>query len=326
MVRQHQTLRAFATGSFATLLHAMARDPAMLWYLDGVSNHAGGINENFGRECLELFTLGRDAPYTQGDVVAMSRACSGWVFNWPGRPRLGRVPAPPFESVLVRARHDAGAKTLLGRTGELDLDAALDVVLARPETGRFVASKLFRELVGLEPAPATIEPIAAEFARDYEILPLVRAIVSTPEFLSDAAVRSRVRSPVERLVTLLQATGTPATAGTLTRRRLARGGGRGSGALLALRSLGYVPFNPPNVGGYPKGARLLGPHQLVHGFDLLAAVGEADVALLPTDAAGTFARFGAFDVSARSRRVVDAARTPGARLALAFGAPEVVLA
>ena len=137
-------------------------------------------------------------------------------------------------------------------------------------------------------------------------------------------MRARVRTPVEKLIALLQATGTPAAAGTITKRQLKRGGGA-AGALLGLRALGYIPFNPPNVGGYPKGTRLLGPHQLVHAFDLLSAAAGP-----PPEASGDaieplFARLGVFDVSDTTRAVVEREQNPARRFALAFASPEIVL-
>jgi uncharacterized protein (DUF1800 family) len=165
--------------------------------------------------------------------------------------------------------------------------------------------------------------IGARFGADYEIMSLVRAIVDDPAFLSDAAIRSRVRTPVEKLVTLLQATDSPASAGRTSLRQLKRGGG--VGPLAALRSLGYMPFNPPNVGGFPKGDRLLGPHQLVHAFDLLAATDGPPPEARERAVEPLFARLGVFDISARSRAVVLAETDPGRRFALAFGSPEVVL-
>ncbi|MGZ8763562.1 MAG: DUF1800 domain-containing protein [Acidimicrobiia bacterium] len=324
MYRQHLTLREHATGNFATLLKAIVRDPAMLIYLDGISNRVDNVNENFGRECLELFTLGKDTGYTQEDVVAMSRASTGWLVKIPVRARLSRLPGSPYDAVFVPQLHDPASVTLLGTTGGFDLDGALDVVLARPETAQFVAGKLYRELTGLDADTDTVERLGAQFAADYEILGLVRAIASEPAFLSDASVRARVRTPVEKLVTVLQATGTPANAGQATRRQLKQGTG-GAGGLVALRALGYVPFNPPNVGGYPKGSRLLGPHQLIHAFDLLGAVGGP-----PPEAAGPgieplFARLGVFDISDSTRRAVRAEADSARRFALAFGSPEVVL-
>ncbi len=175
MYQQHLTLRQHATGNFAELLRAVAKDPAMLLYLDGITNAATERNENFGRECLELFTMGRDGGYTQDDVVAASRAFTGWVTVIPGRPVLSRL-GTPWSAVFLPRRHDTGTKTLLGTTGALDMDAALGVILDHPATGEFVVTKLYRELVGLEPDDATVASLAKSFRHDYEILPLVTAI------------------------------------------------------------------------------------------------------------------------------------------------------
>ena len=312
MYQQHLTLRQHATGNFADLLKAVAKDPAMLLYLDGITNAAAERNENFGRECLELFTMGRDGGYTQDDVVAASRAFTGWVVAIPGRPFLEQLGAT-WSAVFLSRRHDAAPKTLLGATGPFDMDGALDVILDHPATSRFVATKLYRELVGLEPDEDTVDSLARSFRRDYEILPLVTAIVHGDAFTSDAAVRAKYRSPVEKLVGIVQAAGTPAAASTRA---------KDAGAALALRAMGYLPFAPPNVGGFPKGARLLGPSNLVHTFDLVQAVSGAPRVKSVDD---LFARFGVFDVSDTTRAVVERERDPNRRFVLAATSPEFTL-
>ncbi len=119
MRQQHATIRANATGSFADRLHAIAKDPAILIFLDGITNTAGTINENFGRECLELFTVGRDAGYTQDDVVAASRSFSGWVVNVAGTAASNRLTVlgiAPWAAGFIpgRRRH----RGVLHRAGE----------------------------------------------------------------------------------------------------------------------------------------------------------------------------------------------------------------
>jgi uncharacterized protein (DUF1800 family) len=318
MYQQHLTVRQHATGNFEELLRAMARDPAMLIYLDGVSNRAKQVNENFGRECLELFTLGIGGGYTQEDVVEASRAFSGWVVSIPGR-RSARGATPSWSSYFVPNRHDAGKKTLLGATGAFDLDGALDVILDQPATGRFIAARLYTELVGIEPDDETAARLGDQFALDYAILPLVEAIVAEPAFTADATIRSKARTPVEKLVGLaLAIPGSTLDLGRVTGRRRASGATVGAG----LRAVGFIPFVPPNVGGFLDGESLLGPHQLVHTFDLLAAVDAAPDAALTADVNALFARFGIFDVSKRSRDVVTRERDPGRRLALVFTSPE----
>ncbi len=322
MYQQHLTIRGHATGSFAELLHAVARDPAMLLYLDGGSNQRRQVNENFGRECLELFTLGIGGGYTQADVVEASRAFTGWVVNVPGR-RLRLSDGPPWSSSFVPARHDAGEKTILGTTGPLDLDGVLDVILEQPATGRFVAAKLYRELIGVEPDDKTAARLGDAFARDYAILPLVEAIVAEPAFTADSAVRAKARTPVEKLVGLVQAVPDAALdLGRVTKAPQAAAATVGE----ALRAVGFIPFVPPNVGGFLDGESLLGPHQLVHTFDLLAAVDAAPDSALTDDVDALFARFGLFDVSERSRNVVTGERDPGRRVALVFTSPEYAAA
>jgi uncharacterized protein (DUF1800 family) len=320
MLRQHLTLRAHATGSFADLLHAMARDPAMLIYLDGITNTARDRNENFGRECLELFTMGRDGGYTQDDVVAAARSFTGWVVAIPGRAAYARLGAAPWAPVFVASRHDTAMKTLLGKTEAFDLDTALDVVLGHPATSRFVAAKLYRELVGLDPDDRTVARLAAGFAKDWSIRGLAEAIAADPHFTGDAAVRAKVRTPVEKLVAILQATASGPVKGVPLGPLAARARvGATAGVAQALRTTSYLPFLPPNVGGYAKGTRLLGPATLVHSFDLVqAATGTGRVGRVGE----LMDRLGLVDVSDRTRSALTAEHDPLRRLALAVGSPE----
>jgi uncharacterized protein (DUF1800 family) len=321
MWQQHLTLRQHATGNYGELLHTISRDPAMLLYLDGITNAAQERNENFGRECLELFTMGRDGGYTQNDVVEASRAFTGWVVKIPGRPFARALRGDPWSAVFLPQRHDAGTKALLGKTGAYDLDGALDVILGDPSTARFVTAKLYRELMGLDPSPATVDRLAKKFRRDYEIMPLVESIVRDDSFISDEAVRTKFRTPVEKLVGIAQATGVDVQLG----RAAPRGARRGNVSAVgnALRTMSFLPFLPPNVGGYPKGARLLGPHSLVHTFDLLQAVASPSTRNESVD--DLFARFGIHDVSDQSRSVVARERDEATRLALVVSSPEYTL-
>ncbi len=302
----HSTIRRLATGSFADLLRAVAKDGAMLVYLDGIRNSARQSNENFAREVMELHTLGRDH-YTQLDVVAASRAFTGWRVRNPYVPATERsAPSgtPEFGSYFLAPRHDGGGKTLLGVTGPLDLDRALDVILSQPATAGFVATKMYRAFVGLEPDEATGADLAATFRRDWSITSLVHAIVERPAFRSDAAVRTIARSPVEKLTGLAQATGT-------TRVNM-------QSALTTLRTLGYLPFFAPNPAGYPKGSALIGPQQLVQAFDLSNAVDG----VVSENARDTLARFGIFDADAATQAAMNKAATGRMRTLLALGTPE----
>lgn len=308
MWTQHLTLRRHARGSFADLLHAIATDPAMLFYLDGTQNQVGALNENFGREVMELYTLGIGA-YTQEDVVAAARSFSGWVVAVPREGRPFRIEAEPWASVFIPIRHDAGEKTLLGRTGNHDAGDAIDILLDHPLTAETVAAKLYRHLTGLNPSGMLVVSLANTFRADYSIMALVEAIVADQGFLSADAIRSKVRTPLEKTVGLMQ--------GFPVHDRAAQW------AAQVLDTAQYIPFQPPNPAGFPDGPRLLDPYRLVHGFDVAGVVDPRSLGSPTTDA--LFARLGIHDLSPTSRAVVDGRSEPLERLALAVNSPEFAL-
>lgn len=306
-IQHHHLLRQHATGNFAELLHAVAVDPAMLRYLDTVQSSAESPNENFAREVMELHTLG-SGNYTEQDIVELARAMTGWIVASPLRRTVGFAPvddAEPWSSVFVPFRWDPGMKTVLGTTAAFDMQSGIDLLLDQPQTARFISAKLYRELVGLDPGDDTVEALAAVFRADYEIMPLVEAIVAMPAFTSDAAVDAKVRSPLEKLAGLVDAFDT-----SLER-----------SAIPLLEQVGYLPFTAPNPSGYATGLSLLGPYQYVHVFDLATAVVNPP-SLSPVD---TFARLGVYDASQTSLDVLAGTDHPISRLALAIASPEYAL-
>jgi len=311
MFKQHITVRNDATGNFRDLLYNIATDAAMLLYLDGAQNTRDAINENFGREVMELFTMGR-GNYSEADVIAASRAFSGWVV--PRGRKARERGLDPWIPIFVPFRHDDGTKTLLGTTGALDTADAVDIILGQEATARFIGSKLYREIVGLTPDNAATERVAAAFRKNYEIMDLVQAIVSDPMFVSETAIQSKVRTPIERAVGIAQAFG--------YRTDSAQGNGQGNSIVRALERLGYLPFNPPNVAGYPKGQRLLGPFSLVHGFDLASLIPRDLEALSGAELTD---RLGLFDITQETRTVLDSTADPALRALLAINAPEFIV-
>ncbi|MEX3629989.1 MAG: DUF1800 domain-containing protein [Burkholderia sp.] len=229
MAVQHRLLRGAALGNFGGMLHAVAKDPAMLQYLDGASNRKGRPNENFAREVMELFTLG-EGHYTQHDVAEAARALTGWGLD-----------PDTIETVWHPNLHDEGVKTVLGVSGPLDTDGVLDVLLEQPETASFVAAKLWREFISDTPEPAELEGIAARF-RDsgYEIRALLVALLSSDAFWSDRVRGLHVKSPVEFVV------------GNL--RLFEIDYGDAAQFVPVVRGLGENLFAPPNVKGWPGGA------------------------------------------------------------------------
>ena len=244
MYRQNALLRREALGNFAMLLHEVAKDPAMLVYLDNAGSRKQAPNENFAREVMELFTLG-EGRYGERDVKEAARAFTGWSLD-----------RETGEFTYRRAWHDFGEKTVLGRTGNLDGDDVLDALLARPEAGQFIAAKLWREFVSPTPDAAEVARWGKVF-RDarYEVKPLLRAILLSDAFWSAGARGALTKSPVDLVV------------GTLHTFSIAPFDLRP--AVFACAALGQNPFAPPNVKGWPGGdawinsTTLLGRKQFV---------------------------------------------------------------
>jgi len=230
MWRQHQLLRKNALGNFRQLLHGIAKDPAMLVYLDGVNSRRGAPNENFAREVMELFTLGearQGSAYSEQDIREAARAFTGW-----------SVDRDDFSFVFRRAAHDIGRKTLFGHSGFFDGDDALDLMLEQPAAARFIVSKLWREFVSPQPQAAQVEVLAQRFARSgFDIALLVREMLLSEAFWDPANRGSLVKAPVELVV------------GTVRQFGILR---PDPTALVAqAAALGQNLLVPPNVRGWP---------------------------------------------------------------------------
>ena len=306
-VQHAHLLREHATGNFADLLHAVAIDPAMLLYLDTVRSTLDSPNENFAREVMELHTLGT-GNYTEQDVIGMARAMTGWVVANPIRRRIGIAEydeAEAWTSLFVPFRWDSTNKTVLGSTAAFDMQTSIDHLLNQPATAEFVAAKLYRELVGLDPDPDELTTLADDFRRDYEIFPLIEAIAATRAFTSDEAVNAKVRSPLEKLAGIVNGFDAQVD----------------QRVVQTLNQVAYSPFSAPNPAGYSKGLSLLGPYQYVHTFDLASVVQT-----VPDESAEQiFARLGIHDVTPTSLDVVAGTTDPTMRLALAIASPEYAL-
>jgi uncharacterized protein (DUF1800 family) len=228
MYRQNLLLRQHALGNFAAMLHAAAKDPAMIVYLDSATNRKGQPNENFAREVMELFTLG-EGQYRETDIREAARAFTGWSIE----PETGAYRWRPF-------LHDDGPKTVLGQTGNFDGDAVLDILLARPSTAEFITRKLWREFVSPEPEEREVRRIAARFRESgYDIRTALRGLLLSQAFWSQEARGSLVKSPVDMVV------------GTLRSFQFETGDALPFAIVTA--GLGQNLFAPPNVKGWPGG-------------------------------------------------------------------------
>ncbi len=228
MLEQNLLLRRYALGSFRDLVHAIARDPAMLVYLDGQGSVKAHPNENFARELMELFTLG-EGHYTEQDVREVARAFTGWYLD-------GTTGEPIYDP----RRHDDGPKTILGRTGNWDGDAAIDIILDRPEVGQLIVSELWREFISPDPDPRAVAALAQQFrVQGYEIRLLLRSLLTSDAFWSPGVRGTLVKSPV------VLAVGTARLLG-LDESSAAR-------VADAVRPMGEELFQPPTVKGWPWG-------------------------------------------------------------------------
>ncbi len=228
LYRQNALLRRHALGNFGELLHAVARDPAMVIYLDNASNRKGRPNENFAREVMELFTLG-EGHYSESDVREAARAFTGWSVD----PDSG-------EFRYRRRAHDGGLKTVLGQTGQFEGDAVLDILLAQPQTAEFIVTKLWREFVSPVPDPVEITRIGRAFrVSGYDIRTAVRALLTVDAFYDPRNRAALIKSPVELVV------------GTL--RQFNFRTGEVIPFVFTANQLGQRLFAPPNVKGWPGG-------------------------------------------------------------------------
>jgi uncharacterized protein (DUF1800 family) len=228
MYRQNVMLRRYAAGNFGALLREVSKDPAMLIYLDGAQNRKGAPNENFAREVMELFTLG-EGNYSEQDIKEVARAFTGW-----------SIDADAGEFRFRRPAHDDGSKTVFGREGRFNGDDIVTLLLRQPATSEFVVAKLWREFVSPEPDAAAVKQLAATWrAANYEIKPLLRAMLLSEAFWVPANRGVLVKSPVELVV------------GSLRQFRFSVEDPAPFAVIL--RQLGQDLFNPPNVKGWPVG-------------------------------------------------------------------------
>ncbi|MBL8670424.1 MAG: DUF1800 domain-containing protein [Alphaproteobacteria bacterium] len=232
LLRQQGLLRREATGSFARLLHAIVKDPAMLVYLDGVENRRDAPNENLARELLELFTLG-EGQYGERDIKEAARALTGWHLD---RAALLRGGDAAFEP----RRHDDGEKTVLGRRGRFDAAGLVDLLLAQPRTAEHVVEKLWREFVSPAPDKAIVARVAGRFrASGYEIRAALEGLLLSDAFWASANRGTLIKSPAVLLAGTVRQLGMALPDGRLVAR--------------ASQRLGQDLFDPPNVKGWPGG-------------------------------------------------------------------------
>ncbi len=192
MYQQNHTLRTYALGEFEPLVQAISRDPAMLIYLDSVTNRKAHPNENYARELMELFCLG-EGNYTEEDVQQLARCFTGW-----------EVRRKVF--YFNRFQHDTGTKKILGQEGDFGGEQAVQIVLQHPSAAQFISAKLVHYFVMDEPRvdAVLIEPLAQQLRENgFVIGPVIERILNSQLFYSEWSVGRKIRSPIEMAMGML---------------------------------------------------------------------------------------------------------------------------
>ena len=247
--QQNQTWRKHALGNFRDFLEAVTLDPGMLIYLDMEESNKDNPNENYARELLELFSLGV-GNYTEKDIREVARAFTGWTldapkgFVKPDRPtnpetarsmrRDGLVPT------FVPERHDAGEKTIFGKTAKYGVKEVLDLIVQQPACGRHVARRMIDYFGAYDPSGTLKARMAAAFVDNaYELRPMLKVLFTSPEFYALETRGNRVKSPIRLLVGAC--------------RELELEGDFTPSLAQAIVPFGQELFNPPTVKGWPGG-------------------------------------------------------------------------
>ena len=216
MVRQIDMFRRYGMGNYRDLLEDLAKDPAMIYWLDNNENHKDAPNENWGRELLELFSMGQ-GNYTEQDVYECSRAFTGWTIS----PKIPRMPWNRFLwSFEYRADdHDDTEKVFLGHRGAFNGEDIIDIIVRQPATARFVARHLYTFFVADEAqVPAwqitpPLDPVAINIIGDaflssgYDIRSTLRVLLNSDFFKSESVRWAKVKSPTEVVVGITRLVG-----------------------------------------------------------------------------------------------------------------------
>lgn len=250
---QNQMFRVHAFGSWRALCLGVAKDPAMLRYLDNAKSRAGNPNENFAREFFELFTLG-EGNYTEKDIQESARAFTGWSLK----------PATQ-EFVNRKSWHDGGMKIVFGRSGNFGGEEIVDLALAQPAAADFLGGKLWRFYAGREPSPDLRAALGEELrGRGFDLGAFLRAMFCSEEFHDPSLDLAHVKSPVEWLVGLCRALEMPLPHPAI--------------ASLALAELGQDLFRPPNVKGWDGGLAWINTATLLRRQEIAASLIRGGIA------------------------------------------------
>ena len=240
---QNNTLRKHALGSFRELLMAIAKDPAMLQFLNNQQNKKESPNENFAREVMELFTLGQKN-YTENDIKNAARAFTGW-----------GIDKSEAKFRFREKQHDFDEKTFMGQKGNFDGVDILKIILQKPETAFFITKKIYRFFVNDVVDEIIVKKLADNFYKsDYDISKLMREIFSAQWFYDQKNIATKIKSPIELLIGL--------------KRTFEIDFVDENAHLFVQKVLGQMLLNPPNVAGWAGGRAFIDSSSLLFRLQL----------------------------------------------------------
>ena len=269
LLNQIDMFRNHGLGRFDNLLVELSKDPAMLLWLDNTDNHNGAINENYGRELLELFSMGI-GNYTEEDIKECSRAFTGWTLGNAEymAVRAGKDSIWPYSRIAWHFQfrdwdHDEGEKTFLGETGNFNGEDIIEIIARQQATARFVCTRLFQffaaDKVDSEDEQVVEDMMKSYFDSGYEIRAVLRTLFLSDYFRSEKAHYARVKGPVELLVGAIRQAGSYRSP-TLGVHQLAYQG----------FYMGQGLLQPPSVEGWHEGMEWIDSGSLVERVNFVA--------------------------------------------------------
>jgi len=249
MLRQNILFRKYALGSFADMLREIAKDPAMIIYLDNRTNKKSHPNENFARELLELFTLG-EGHYSERDVKEAARAFTGWTVD----RKTGKF---KFKA----SQHDFGEKVFLGEKGNFNGEDIIEIILKQDRTAEFITEKFYKEFISYNINVQEVKRIAKVFKdSNYNIKSLLYEILTSEDFKKTADRDLLIKSPIELSVGVLR---------TFDEKVIPI-----NKVFRMTKRMGQELFNPPNVKGWVGGKEWMSTNYLMERRSFLAKVGR----------------------------------------------------
>jgi uncharacterized protein (DUF1800 family) len=234
---QNNTIRKHALGKFGDLLHAISKDPAMIFYLNNQQNHKQHPNENFAREVMELFSLGI-GNYHEKDIKEAARAFTGWSFNNKG------------QFTINQKQHDYDEKEFMGQMGSFNGDDIINIILKNKKVSEFIVTKIYREFVNDNIDENRVMVLADAFYNsDYDIAELMRTILTSEWFYDAENIGSKIASPVELLVRYKKLVGLDYE--------------KQKTQINLQHVLGQLLFHPPNVAGWKGGQNWIDSSSLI---------------------------------------------------------------